>query len=142
MFGYMKLIAIVAVIGAIGAAYAYHKVTVAELTVTVAQLEANNRTLKQNNDTLQVAAENNAAKVLELEAQKQEEQVQVAALTTRNNQLEEDRKNYMKIFKDHNLTRLSRAKPGLIENRINSATAEVFKQVEDNSKEIQDADNM
>jgi hypothetical protein len=46
----------------------------------------------------------------------------------------------MKIFKDHNLTRLARAKPGMIEKRINSGTAKVFRQMEEDSKEVENAD--
>jgi peptidoglycan hydrolase CwlO-like protein len=140
MFSYIKLALFVATIGAIGSAYAYHTITVAEFKADVAKLEANNHILKENNVSLMEAAENNAAKVLELETQRDEEHLAVVNLTIKTQELEEDRKKFMRIFKDHNLTRLARAKPGLIETRINNATDAVFKQVEDHSKEIQDAD--
>ena len=39
--------------------------------------------------------------------------------------------DYLSIFKRHDLTKLSRAKPGLIESRINAATEKLFKELED-----------
>ena len=45
----------------------------------------------------------------------------------------------MKIFKKHDLTKLARAKPGLIETRANKATDEIFKVIEDET-EPQDYD--
>jgi len=47
----------------------------------------------------------------------------------------------MKVFKDHNLTRLARAKPGLIETRVNKATASIFRTIEEESKEVENADD-
>ena len=36
----------------------------------------------------------------------------------------------LEIFKEHNLTKLSVAKPGLIEQRANKATKEIFNEIE------------
>ena len=77
----------------------------------------------------------------ELVAERDAERAQVAALTTRNNELQKDKEHYLRIFKDHNLTRLARAKPGLIERRINNGTAEVFRQVENDTKNIMALDD-
>ena len=41
---------------------------------------------------------------------------------------------YLKIFKDHDFTRLARAKPGLIEPRANKATDAVFTDIENDTK--------
>ncbi len=41
---------------------------------------------------------------------------------------------YLKIFKDHDFTRLARAKPGLIQPRANKATDAVFTDIENDTK--------
>ena len=50
--------------------------------------------------------------------------------------VEAQMKNYLKIFKDHDLTRLARAKPGMIETRANRATEEIFAAVENDTKMV------
>ena len=62
-------------------------------------------------------------------------------MTLKNNQLQKDKDNAMKIFKDHNLTRLARAKPGMIETRANKKTASVFRELENDTKELMDVDD-
>lgn len=136
-----KIYLIVAFIGAIGGGYAHHQVTVSKFEAGIAKLEANNKTLKDNNTELQRVGEANAAALAESEAQKEEERQQIAVLTAANQELENQKKAYLKIFKDHNLTRLARAKPGLIEKRVNAGTASIFRQVEEDSKEVQNAAN-
>jgi len=44
---------------------------------------------------------------------------------------EEYKDELTKKLNDHNLTKLSTAKPGLIEKRINDATVKIFKELED-----------
>jgi cell division protein FtsB len=137
---YLKLIFLFAVVSAIGGGYAYHTTTVAKYQATVSKLEANNKTLQDNNVTLTEVAEKNAQAIKNMEAQQVQERAQILELSNRAQALEAEKKNYMKIFKDHNITRLARAKPGLIEKRINSGTAKVFRQMEEDSKEVQKAD--
>ena len=137
---YLKLIFLFTVVSAIGGGYAYHTTTVAKYQVTVSQLEANNKTLKDNNVTLTAVAEKNAQAIKTIEAKQVQERAQILELSNRAQALEAEKKNYMKIFKDHNLTRLARAKPGMIEKRINSGTAKVFRQMEEDSKEVENAD--
>jgi uncharacterized protein HemX len=138
---YLKVLFLVGVVGAAGGAYAYHQVTVAKLENAVIQLEANNRTLKENNNVLQEAVENNATKVAELEAHREEQQAQVTELSSKMAGLQKEKNNFLRVFKDHNLTRLARAKPGLIETRVNKKTEAVFRQIEEDSKEIENADD-
>lgn len=52
--------------------------------------------------------------------------------------VEAQMKDYLKIFKDHDLTRLARAKPGLIESRANKATDRIFTEVENDTKLVQE----
>ena len=49
--------------------------------------------------------------------------------------------DYVSIFARHDLTRLARAKPGLIEPRINKGTKEVFRAIEEDSREVENADS-
>ena len=48
--------------------------------------------------------------------------------------IQEQMDGYLKIFKDHDFTRLARAKPGLIEPRANKATDAVFTDIENDTK--------
>ena len=62
-------------------------------------------------------------------------------MQTRNAEIEEDMNRYLDIFRRHNLNQLAEAKPGLIENRINKGTADVFESIENDSKELDSLDN-
>ena len=44
----------------------------------------------------------------------------------------------MQIFKDHDLSNSARRKPDIIQKLANKATANVFRSIEDASKEIQE----
>jgi hypothetical protein len=57
-------------------------------------------------------------------------------LTNRNNELNAERDSYLRIFKDHDFTKLARARPGSIELRANKATEKVFRSVEEDSREL------
>ena len=125
----------------LGGGYAYHQVTVSNLESEVVQLEANNRTLKENQVQLELAVNTAQAslKAAEENAKKQGEAMN--KLTLANNELAKEKSNYMKVFKDHNLTRLARAKPGMIEKRINNGTEKVFRMLENDTKELMDIDD-
>ena len=83
---------------------------------------------------------------LEVQAQEQEAALQAleASLTlqreaTRDmeehaSQIQEQMDGYLKIFKDHDLTRLARAKPGMIAPRANKQTDAVFTEIENDTK--------
>ena len=83
---------------------------------------------------------------LEVQAQEQEAALQALELSltiqreaTRDMQthaadIQEQMDGYLKIFKDHDFTRLARAKPGLIEPRANKATDAVFTDIENDTK--------
>jgi chromosome segregation ATPase len=136
-----KIYLIVAFIGAIAGGYSYHQVTVSKFEAGIAKLEANNRTLKENQVQLELAINTAEAslKAAEENAKKQGEAMN--KLTLKNNQLQKDKDNAMRIFKDHNLTRLARARPGMIETRANKKTANVFRELENDTKELIDIDS-
>ena len=83
---------------------------------------------------------------LEVQAQEQEAALQAleASLTLQREatrdmedhaaQIQEQMDGYLQIFKDHDFTRLARAKPGLIEPRANKATDDVFTDIENDTK--------
>ena len=83
---------------------------------------------------------------LEVQAQEQEAALQAleASLTLQREatremeehatQIQEQMDGYLQIFKDHDFTRLARAKPGLIEPRANKATDAVFTDIENDTK--------
>ena len=57
-------------------------------------------------------------------------------MTAQNALIEEEKNKYLDIIRRHNLNQLAEAKPGLSETRINKGTADVFKSIEDDSKEL------
>lgn len=124
-----------------GAGFAYHKVTVSGLENQVVQLETNNRTLKENQVQLETAVKTAQESLAAAEANAKKSEAAMSALTARNNELQREKDNAMKIFKDHNLTRLARAKPGMIEKRMNAKTEQVFRDLENDTKELMDADD-
>ena len=83
---------------------------------------------------------------LEVQAQEQEAALQALELSltiqreaTRDMQehaadIQDQMDGYLKIFKDHDFTRLARAKPGLIEPRANKATDDIFTDIENDTK--------
>ena len=83
---------------------------------------------------------------LEVQAQEQEAALQALELSltiqreaTKDMQehaadIQDQMDGYLKIFKDHDFTRLARAKPGLIEPRANKATDDVFTDIENDTK--------
>ena len=83
---------------------------------------------------------------LEVQAQEQEAALQALELSltiqreaTRDMQehaadIQDQMDGYLKIFKDHDFTRLARAKPGLIEPRANKATDAIFTDIENDTK--------
>ena len=83
---------------------------------------------------------------LEVQAQEQEAALQALELSltiqreaTKDLQdhaadIQEQMDGYLKIFKDHDFTRLASAKPGLIEPRANKATDAGFTDIENDTK--------
>jgi len=83
---------------------------------------------------------------LEVQAQEQEAALQAleASLTLQRDatrdmeshaiSIQQQMDGYLQIFKDHDLTRLARAKPGMIAPRANKRTDEVFTEIENDTK--------
>lgn len=138
MLGFIKALPIMIVI--LGAGYAAHSFIVNEKENRINQLQSQVDYLNTENVALQTAAATNEATIRSLEANAKQQAEAMMGLTNRNNELNAERDSYMRIFADHDLTKLARARPGSIELKANRATAEVFRSVEADSKELDKAD--
>ncbi len=107
----------------------------------IARLEANAVTLKENAMRLETAFEREQAARERSEQNLQSQLKAVGDLTEKNNAMQQEMDGYLSIFKRHDMTRLARAKPGLIEPRINNGTKEVFRAIEEASQEVENADS-
>ena len=139
MLGMIKMLPIVLVVG--GAGFAYHKVVLNEKNNRINQQQMEIAAAVQNNVALQTAAQTNESTIRKMEQQMKQQAQAFADLTNKNSQLAAEKQQYLSIFKRHNLTNLARRKPGLIEPRINKGTKDVFRQVEADSRELDEADN-
>ena len=98
--------------------------------------------LNQQNVALQSAADINEQTIRSLEESNSRQIAQIGDLTVKSNEWERQSKEAQQIFKDHNFTRLSRLRPGMMEDRANNKTAEVFRAVEQDSKDVANLDDV
>ena len=139
MFGMIKMLPIMIMLA--GAGYAYHTTIVSQKDAKIAQLESNNTILKENVAKMETAFETEKATRERAEQNLQAQLKAVGELTQKANAMQAEMDDYLSIFKRHNLTKLARARPGMIEPRINSGTLEVFRAIEEASKEVENADS-
>ena len=139
MLGLIKMLPLLAVVGA--GAYGYHTLEVGKRETTIAQLEKNNVVLKENSMRLETALETETASREQAEKNLKVQLEAVGKLTEANSVMQEEMDDYLSIFKRHDLTKLARVKPGLIEPRINNGTKKVFEQIEKDSEEVENADS-
>lgn len=139
MFAMLKMLPLFIVLA--GAGYAYHTTVVSQKEAVIARLESNAVTLKENAMRLETAFESEKAARERSEQNLQAQLKAVGELTEKANAMQAEMDDYLSIFKRHNLTKLARAKPGLIEPRINNGTKEVFRAIEEASQEVENADS-
>ena len=139
MFAMLKMLPIIILFA--GAGYAYHTTVVSQKEAVIARLEANAVTLKENAMRLETAFEKEQAARERSEQNLQSQLKAVGDLTEKNNAMQQEMDGYLSIFKRHDMTRLARAKPGLIEPRINNGTKAVFRSIEEASQEVENADS-
>lgn len=139
MFGMIKMLPIMLLLA--GAGYAYHTTVVSQKDAAIARLEANAVTLKENATRLETAFESEKAARERSEKNLQVQLQAVGELTQKNTAMQAEMDDYLSIFKRHDMTRLARAKPGLIEPRINNGTKKVFEAIEQDSQEVENADS-
>ena len=138
MLGLIKMLPLLAVVGA--GAYGYHTLEIGKRETAIAQLEKNNVVLKENSTRLETALETETASRELAEKNLKVQLEAVSNLTKKNGEMQAEMDDYLSIFKRHDLTKLARVKPGLIEPRINNGTKKVFEQIEKDSEEVQNAD--
>lgn len=138
MLGFIKALPIIILLA--GAGYAAHTFMINEKDKRIDQLQTQVDQLNQHNVALQTAAATNEQTIKSLEANARQQAQAMVGLTERNNELNAERDSYLRIFKDHDFTKLARARPGMIELRANRATEEVFRSVEADSRELDTAD--
>ena len=138
MLGLIKMLPLLAVVGA--GAYGYHTLEIGKRETAIAQLEKNNVVLKENSVRLETALETETASREQAEKNLKVQLEAVSKLTEANNEMQAEMDDYLSIFKRHDLTKLARVKPGLIEPRINNGTKKVFEQIEKDSEEVENAD--
>ena len=139
MLGLIKMLPLLTVVGA--GAYGYHTLEIGKRETAIAQLEKNNVVLKENSARLESALETETASREQAEKNLKVQLEAVGKLTEANTAMQEEMDDYLSIFKRHDLTKLARVKPGLIEPRINNGTKKVFEQIEKDSEEVENADS-
>ena len=100
-----------------------------------------NQTLKANNAKLEYAVETQEETITSLQNDFALQGESLLAMQSKNQEIEAEMNRYLDIFKRHDLTKLAAAKPGLIEPRVNEATKEVFNGIEQDSRDIDNADD-
>ena len=100
-----------------------------------------NQTLKANNAKLEYAVETQEETITNLQNDFALQGESLLAMQSKNQEIEAEMNRYLDIFKRHDLSKLAAAKPGLIEPRVNKATKEVFNGIEQDSRDIDSADD-
>ena len=118
------LIAIILVLG-LGSWYLYNE----------------NEVLKANNIKLESAVQMQEEAISSLQNDFTLQTGKLNELQLKSQEAQKEMNRYLDIFKRHNLTKLAAAKPGLIETRANKATKEVFDGIEQDSRDIDAADD-
>jgi len=135
MLSFLKMTPILIMI--LAAAYGAHWFIVNQKNQQLSRLTTQVETLTAHNQAMTLAAQENESTINNLVEKNRQQQLAFRDLTDKNNELSAQRDRYMSIFKEHNLTKLARAKPGLIETRVNKSTELVFSTIEKNSRELQ-----
>ena len=97
-----------------------------------------NQTLNANVIKLDQALEDQREAFTRMVTEYEKQGQELNNLARANAQIEAEKDQYLQIFRKHNLDKLALMKPGLIENRVNNATKEVFEVLENDSKAISD----
>lgn len=120
MFRIYGIIAVVGVVGAVllGAYWEYK------------DMQQRIATLRENNAKLELVAAENARTVSELEKFNSKMITENATLQQNLQKAETYSDELLEKLRKHDLSKLSLQKPGLVERRVNSATKEVFTDIE------------
>lgn len=92
------------------------------------------------NVALQTAADLNENTIRSLEEGAKKQREQITSLTDNLNVAVEQKNEALRIFNDHDITKLAKNKPGLMEPRANKATKLEFDGIEELSKDNEQND--
>jgi len=100
-----------------------------------------NQVLVENNVKLESAVATQEVAIQSLQNDFTLQTGQLNELQKKSQEAQLEMNRYLDIFRRHNLSKLAAAKPGLIEPKVNKATKEVFDGIEQDSRDIDDADD-
>jgi len=139
MFGMIKMLPILLIVG--GAGFGYHKIVVKEKDNRINQQQMEIAAATQQNVALQTAAQTNINTIKNMEKQMKAQAQAFGELTKKASALELEKNKYLDVFKRHSLAKTARSRPEYMEPKINNGTAKVFRQVEADSRELDEADD-
>ena len=99
-----------------------------------------NQTLTENNYKLTTAVEEQKETIRVIQENFEKQANALQNMSRKNAEIEAEKQRYLDIFARHNVERLATVKPGLIENRFNQGTIDVFEGIENDTKEISNTD--
>lgn len=105
-------------------------------------LYTENQTLKQDNVKLEAAVEEQKETIKVIQENFEKQGKALNNLQVKNQQIEAEKDRYLDIFRRHDLNKLAIAKPGLIEIKANKQTKEVFDTIENDSKKLDELDDL
>ena len=94
-------------------------------------LRENVQVLKTNTEMMNKSLEESTETIYQMQRNAEAIEQQISELNTGLREAEKYKDEITEKLRKHNLTRLSAAKPGLIEKRVNEATSKIFKELED-----------
>lgn len=123
MFSSIKLWGSIAVISLLtaGGVFVYN---------TYNSMKSQIETLIANNTTLKSVVDEQSTTLDAIEDNQKRQRILITDLQEKMDSAEQDAAELRQIFSEHNLTRLANEKPKLIEDRINDATNDVFRDLE------------
>jgi len=136
MFSLIRSLPYIAIVAAL--AGGAHWFIIQQKDARIASLEELVAELQQENIAFETTNKLQKETIDDLVQDVEKQRQAVDRLSTQTQRLVQERDEYLEIFRSHDLTKLSRAKPGLIEPRINKGTQEVFDTVEKDTQKIED----
>lgn len=133
LFGILKMLPLI--LGMAGVGYLGHWFITKNLKKQITQQQGQIIILTQENIALKISTQKQQEAIDSLELNIKSQIGAISGLTIKANKWEELAKKYNKIFYEHDFTKLSQAKPGLIEKRANNATRALFDDIEESTKE-------
>jgi len=128
MLGLLKSLPYMLVIGAL--AFGAHKFIVGNLNDTIEQQAMQIEQYVAQNVALQTAADMNESTIRSLEEGAKAQMEQIGNLQDQFNLATAQKNEALRIFNDHDITKLAKNKPGLMQPRANEATKTEFNLLE------------